>query len=56
MHTKIEHVITIVIDEDETLELTPKQFVELHDKMTTMYNENYDLISEEANAEWHENI
>ena len=50
MHTKIEHVITIVVDEDETLELTPKQFIELQDKMTTLYHDNYALINKEANA------
>ena len=48
MKIKVEHVITLEIDGDKTLELTPKQFVELHDEMTTLYNDNYKLISEES--------
>ena len=51
MHTKIEHVITIVIDEDETLELTPKEFVKLHDEMTTYYNDNYEAITKMTNPD-----
>lgn len=34
-----------------TVELTAKQFADLHDRLTKVYNEHYEAISYEINKE-----
>ena len=51
MRIKVEHVIILEIDGDMIIELTPEQFVELHDKMTTLYNDNYEAITKVTNPD-----
>lgn len=39
---------TIRIAENVVIELTAREFTDLHDRLTDYYNDNYELISREA--------
>ena len=41
----ITNMYTIKINDTVTVELTGKELADLHERLTTVYNENYDAIT-----------